>query len=253
MSERRLWADSFPLPLGEGLRLAERSDAPAERVRVGCRCWTHRATAHADCATRPSSVRLAATRRPSGRGHRFWDRLESFMDPPGEGTGWWRAALPLPVGEGLRLAERSDAPAERVRVACQSRTHRATAHADCATRPSSVRFAATFSHREKEREGRDRPRRPDHPQDQAGRRPGRLHDVPGNDRRLHQGRHQPLRTGDARRRGDRRPPWRRGGLNRLRRAGSSSDRGRDTSRPRGPAIPDWRLRSASASSRASIS
>ena len=58
---------------------------------------------------------------------------------------------PLPLGEGLSTRERSERLRERVRVEFPvgSGATGAAAHADWASRPSSARFAGTFSHREK--------------------------------------------------------------------------------------------------------
>ena len=58
---------------------------------------------------------------------------------------------PLPLGEGLSARERSERLRERVRVGFRtvSITTVAAAHAAWTSRPSSARFAGTFSHREK--------------------------------------------------------------------------------------------------------
>jgi len=133
------------------LSLRERSDRQGERVRAV------RFSRRPPCP-RPCDglrrLKCPTLIRPL-RGYPSSDRMRSFVDPPGEGRG---RAAPLPLGEGLSLRERSDRQGERVRAVRLSRRQPCPrpcdGFADGQARPSSVRFAATFSHREKEGEGR---------------------------------------------------------------------------------------------------
>ena len=105
-------------------------------------------------AARKGEGRISGRQRRERRGgsrRRDQPTLIRPFGPPSPIGRRYLAPIPLPAGEGLRLAERSDAPAERVRVgprAAAARPARRLAPTETADPHPALR--ATFSHWEKE-------------------------------------------------------------------------------------------------------